>query len=200
MDARVVPQSPPLVAPPWWAWPLLLPGPVLAWHSLVADELASTPAAPEWYAAPALAWAGVALVLFGLLAETAFYSMLWHARRIRMPIVPCLLALLQLSMLEVVASIVIHGAPEVGAGRTFAVLLCGARARWGGATPPGLAAAFGSVGALTIVRIGAWSWVQSYATGRRFREAAAIVSLVWLASHLAQGWSLELLRGPGGAP
>jgi hypothetical protein len=168
---------------------------VLAWHTLVADELASMPGAPEWYASPALAWAGVALVLLGLVLETSFYAMLWSTRGARLRIVPCLLALLQLSMLEVVASLILHHSPPAGAGHVLAVLLAGARASWDGVTPGGLAGAFGSLGVLTLARIALWAWVQALATGRRWREAAAWIALVWVATHLAQGWSIELLRG-----
>jgi hypothetical protein len=186
--------------PPWWAWPLLLPGPLLAWHTVVADELARVPDAPAWFGSPALAWAGVGALVFGLAAETLFYAMLWGARGIRMPVVSSALVLLQLSMLEALATGLVQHAPGAGGGLALHALLAGPRAAWAGGGPGGFGSAFGSLGVLTALRMGLWAWTQAEGTGRRWRESAAQVAGVWLASHVAQGWLMELLRGRSAMP
>jgi hypothetical protein len=187
-------------APPWWAWPILLPGPLLAWHEVVARELAQVPDAPPWFASPALAWAGVGALLAGLLVETAFYGMLWAARRLRLPFASSFLVLLQLSMLEAFATAILTWAPGDGAGHAAALWLAGARAAWAGGAPGGFGSAFGSFGVLTLVRMALWAWAQAEGTGRRWREAAPMVAAVWLASHAALGWTMELIRGRSAMP
>ena len=183
------------LVPPWWAWPLLLPGPLLAWYTVIADELARVPDAPAGFGSPAIAGAGVAALVAGLVLETLFYAMLWGARGIRMPVLSSALVLLQLSMLETVGGAIARHAPDAGHALAWAVLLAGARAAWGGGGPGGFGSAFGSLGVVTLVRMALWSWAQSEGTGRRYREAAAQVAVVWLASHVVQGWLMELMRG-----
>ena len=194
-------QRPPLViAPPWWAWPLLLPGPLLAWHELVANELSQVPDAPSWFGSPALAWSGVFMVVCGLAIETLFYGALWATRGRRLPFAASALLLLQLSMLEALATGILRHAPASGPWLGASMLLAGARATWVRAAPGAFASAFGSFGVLTLVRMGLWAWAQAEATGRRWREAAPLVASVWLASHVAQGWLMELMRGRSATP
>ncbi len=185
----------PLSTPPWWAYPLLLPGPLLAWHDVIAHELARVPGAPGGFASPALAWAGVAVLAAGLLAETAFYGILWAARGRRLPFRASALVLLQLSMLEALASGILQWAPATGPGFAAGWVLAGPRLAWAGGAPGGFLSAFGSCGVLTFVRIALWAWAQAEGVGRRWREAAVTVGTVWLATHVAQGWLMELLRG-----
>jgi len=195
IDAGAVREPRISSVPPWWSWPLLLPGPLLAWYTVIADELSRVPDAPGWFGSPALAWAGVGALVFGLAVEALFYAMLWGARRIRMPIVSSALVLLQLSMLETLATGIVQHAAAAGPALAVDVLLAGVRARWGESGPGGFRSAFGSFGVLTLVRMGLWAWMQAEGTGRRWREAAAQVTAVWLASHVAQGWLMELMRG-----
>ncbi len=186
--------SPFAAGPPWWAWLLLVPGPLLAWHECVERELEGL--ATELPFAPATAaWIGVAGFACALVAETLVYGMLWSARGRRLPFASSLLVLLQLSMIDVVALAIGSHRPEAGAARAVACVLAGPRVTWPGAAPDGVAAALGSLGALTLVRMALWAWVQAEGTGRRWREAAAIVALVWAGSHVVQGLMVELTRG-----
>jgi hypothetical protein len=53
---------------------------------------------------------------------------------------------------------------------------------------------------LTLLRMALWAAAQAEGTRRSWREAAAIVATVWLASHVVQGMLIELVRGRSGAP
>jgi hypothetical protein len=53
---------------------------------------------------------------------------------------------------------------------------------------------------LTIARMALWAWAQAEQTGRRWREAATLVAAVWLASHVVQGFLIELILGRSATP
>jgi len=186
--------SPLAAGPPWWAWPLLLPGPLLAWHACVESEMERSASALP-FAPSAIAWIGVAGFACALVVETLVYGMLWAARGRRLPFASSVLVLLQLSMIDRVALAIGSHVPEAGAARALACVLAGSRATWVGAAPDGVSAALGSLGVLTLARMALWAWVQAEGTGRRWREAASMVALVWAGSHVVQGLVAELARG-----
>jgi hypothetical protein len=196
MDASGAPRDGSATAgPPAWAIPLIAAGPVIAWRGTFASEFARSASAPAWLASNAFIWACVTFTVAGVLVETGFYGMLWAARGRRLPFVATALVLLQLSMQEPVALWIREHGPTDPAAQIWRTLLIGARARWPGAAPGGFAAAFGSCGALTVLRVALSAWTQSSGTGRPWREAMAVVAGVWFASHLALGWLLDLMWG-----
>ena len=196
-DATTARERARAITPPGWSWPLLVAGPAYAWYGAVSAELARVPDAGPAFASPALAWAGVAALVASLAAETLFYGMLWAARGTRLPLAPCALALLPISTLELLAASLARHAPAAGLARTACVALAGARVL--GAGEGGFACAFGSFGLVALVRMALWAWVQADAAGRRWRDAAPMVAAVWLASHVALGWIVELVRGRSGS-
>jgi hypothetical protein len=182
---------------PAWAFPLLLPLPLAAWRALIAREIARAPdpAVDAWCPPDVRAWFGAALALGAVLAETGVYGMLWAARGRRLPLAATALVLLQLSVLEPFAAALLERQGAGPAASAWLVALLGERARWGGGPHGGFAAAFGSFGVLVLVRIALAAWAQAAGVRRPWREAAALVGVVWLASHVALAWGLDLMWG-----
>lgn len=180
---------------PWWAWPLVLPGPVLAWHAAIVDALALAPGGPEPEAARLFAWGGVAIVALLVAAEVAFYGMLWSALGRRMTFAAPLLALTLLSTLEPFAMQLLAHAPATAAARPAFACLLGARALAVPGAGASWAAAFGGFGALAVLRMAVWAGVVAAAAGARWREGAVLVGGAYVASHAAWACVLELVLG-----
>ncbi len=178
---------------PEWVALLLLAGPLSAWHERIAHDLARVPQAPAWLGTPACTWTLVAGVVAAALIEAGFYGMLWAARGHRLPLATSAWALLQLSMLDWFAFWLAERAPAGAGSEAWRVVLLGARAL--GASHGAWAAVCGSLGALTLARMAGWAGAMAALVRRPWREAATLVAGVWIASHVAQGWLLELLRG-----
>lgn len=182
--------------PAWW-WPVLVWLPLDAWHERFARELPRfEPAVLERarLQPEVIAWSASAFVLVAALAEAGFYGMLWAARGRRLPLVAATVAVLQAGVVELLALRVMELA---GAG-AWAAVLAGARAlspRGAGASA--LATAFGGAGLLALVRCALFAGFQAGLVRGRFREAFALTCAVWLASHVAQWWLLELVVGHG---
>ncbi len=179
---------------PWWAWPLLLPGPLLAWYEIVEGE-AERSALASAFSPSATAWIALVGLSLAVVGESLVYGMLWSARGRRLPFATSVLVLLQLTLLDVLALALVESPPDAGPGRALACVLAGPRVAWGESGPGGMANAFGALGGLTLVRMAIWAWAQSEAVGRRWRDAAWMVASVWLVSHAALGVLAELARG-----
>lgn len=193
MDAHVPGERTSPADWPRWTLVLLVPGPLLAWHDALARVLATSapPATAHAAAASALLpWLGTALAGAAALAETLLYGMLWRARGRTLRVPETAVTLLNLSVLELVAERLV--APGGGAWRAW---LAGARATWTGAPPGALAAAFGSAGVLTGLRVVLAATVQAAGSGARVREGLAMVGVGWLVSHVVLAWSLAMVWG-----
>ncbi|MBI5168485.1 MAG: hypothetical protein HZA61_03255 [Candidatus Eisenbacteria bacterium] len=196
--ARAVAPAGPLAGlPAVWA-PVLLLLPLAAWiesaRRLYAQAGAHTlPEGPPPAGIVALALAlGVAAVL----VECAFLRMVWAARGVRLPFAPLAFALGLLTVPESCAQAALaHVAPGSAAAVWLAPWV-GYRALAGDAAGAnGWSFAFAGAGLLTAARIAASAAVQSRLAGRRWREAALLVTVVWLLSHVLLAWLAELARG-----
>jgi hypothetical protein len=178
--------------PPAWVALLVVPGPLLAWHDALERALAAHPATP--LAPPALSpWAGVAVVAAGVLAETCAYGMLWAACGHRLRFAWAALAVLQLSMLDLLAAS-LTASTAVHAGAWWRVLLLGARGA-PGAAHGGFGAAFAGAGLLTGSRLVLAGCLQADCAGAHRREGIAMVGAAWLVTHGVQACVLDLLWG-----
>ena len=182
---------------PAWSWPLLAWLPLDAWHARLARDMPAVD--PEVLARVHLTRGGLvalatASVALGALAEAGVYAMLWAARGRRLPLLASAVAVLQCSVTELLAlDLLSHATREW----TFvAALLAGPRATFAPGTASGaLALAFGSAGLLALARCVLFAGFQSRFVACRFREAFALTCGLWFASHLAQGWALDLFQG-----
>jgi len=195
-----VEEPPPRERPafwPVWFWPVLVWMPLDAWHERLArdlprlapDALARGQLSPE-----ALAWLATAWVLVAALAEAGVYGMLWTARGARLPLAAATVAVVQTGVLELIALRVLDFGRAVPG--PVAALLAGARALAPqGQAGAALAVAFGGAGLLALARCALFAAFQASLARRRWREAFAITCGVWLVSHVAQWWLLELFMG-----
>lgn len=182
--------SPPRDTTPGWTWPFLLAAPLLVWYERFRVALPSLGTVTKASTLP-LAALGVLVFAAMVAAEALAYRVLWRARGARLPFRATALAVLQLSMLESIALVLIDRA-QPGTRASLAWLV-GPRAL---ATHAGaFGSAFGSAGALTALRIGLFAYWQSDMLARRWREALALVGGAWLATHLALAWLVALAAG-----
>jgi len=181
---------------PAWFWPVLVWLPLDAWHERFVRELPVDPAVLERTRVPpeALAAIATATVALAALAEAGVYGMLWAARGRRLPLAAAFVAVVQAGVCELVALRVLdfsRGAPVA-----WAAALAGARALApDGRAGSALALAFGGAGLLSLARLALFAGFQARLAGGRFREAFALTCAVWLLSHVAQWWLLELFAG-----
>jgi hypothetical protein len=181
---------------PAWSWPLLLWLPLEAWYSRFTRDMPTVDAgtlARVHLSAAALPWLATATVVLLALAEAGFYGMLWAARGRRLPLLAAAVAIVQCGVAELLAFTLLEraqgGAAVLGA-------LVGARAlvaRGAAASP--LMVAFGGAGLLALARCALFAGFQSRLVPCRWREAFTMTCGVWLASHVAQWWVLELVTG-----
>jgi hypothetical protein len=151
-------------------------------------------------AAPAKLAIAAGLMLFSRLGANALealgYSLWWRARGARLPYGRFLVALVALSLVDrfsLALTALAARTPELG---PLLAPLAGPQTLGARFDPgPGLRAAGGALGALTLSRIVITAWLQSARTGRRMRGALAVTALVWLGSRVALWWLLDLARG-----
>jgi hypothetical protein len=140
------------------------------------------------------------LMLFSRLGANAIealaYVLWWRARGARLPYIRFLVALVALSLVDRFSLALTSLAAHTPALGPLLAPLAGPQAlgdRFDLA--PGLRAACGAFGALTLSRIVITAWLQSVQTGERMRGALAVTALVWLGSRVALWWLLDLARG-----
>lgn len=198
-DADERPE-PAAATPPAWSWPLLLAGPLLLWHERFARDLPMPD--PEVLArlhlsrAALLALATVSVPLFAL-AEAGVYGMLWAARGRRLPVLATAVAVVQCGVTELLALEVLDRARGAeGLALAGATALAGPRVLHApGAAAGAVLLAFGGAGLFALARLALFAGMQARALPCRAREAFALVVGVWLASHLALAWGIDLLQG-----
>ena len=147
-----------------------------------------------------LAVAATIMVLARLAAsavEALAYALWWRTRGARLPYARFLVALVALSLLDRFAQSLATFAARVPAVTPWLAPVAGLQLlkdRLPGAEP-GLWAAFGSLGLLTLARLAITAWLQSAGTGRRLRGPLLVTTLAWLATRVALWWTMDLLRG-----
>lgn len=187
------------------AWgPVLLLLPLAAWIES-ARRLYAQAGAQEAFAdlarsgsMPPGALVGLALALAvgAVFAEAVCLRMVWGARGVSLPFAPLAFALWLLTTIESCAVAVLARVPPGSAGAVWLAPWVGYRALAGSAAGAnGWTFAFAGAGLLTALRIGLSAAVQARLAGRRLREAAGLVTLVWFVSHVLLAWMVELSRG-----
>jgi hypothetical protein len=182
---------------PAWSWPLLAWLPLDAWHTRLSRDMPGVdPAvlARVHLSQGSIVLLATATVAVLALAEALFYGMLWAARSRPLPVLATAVVVLQCGFTELLALDLLARARDGWGGAV--VLLAGPRALLApGAAAGAMTVAFGSAGLLALARCALFAGFQSSLVPCRWREAFAVTCGVWLASHLAQGWLLDLLQG-----
>jgi hypothetical protein len=147
-----------------------------------------------------LAVAATIMVLARLAAsavEALAYTLWWRTRGARLPYLRFLVALVALSLVDRFAQSLVTLAartPALAPGLAPIAGLQLLRDRLP-AAEPGLWVAFGSLGLLTLSRIGITAWLQSVGTGRSLRGPLLVTTLAWLITRVALWWTMDLFRG-----
>ena len=149
-------------------------------------------------AAPAL-MASIALParLLASLSEAGLYTLWWRGRGARLPYWRFLCWIVGLSATDLLGFSLRRSVEEAPASlRIASALLAGLAALDPTLTPgSGVMAAFGSVGALALLRVGMTAWAQALGTGQPLGGPLLLTAGAWLATRLAGWWSFDLLKG-----
>ena len=154
---------------------------------------------------PDLAVAAALMVAAHLAAsaiEASAYVLWWRTRGARLAWRPFFAALVALSLVDRCSASLASLAARAPALAPWLAPLAGpqlVRDSLPG-VEPGLWAAFGGLGLLTLARLGATAWLQAAGTGRRLRVALALTAGVWLATRVAVWWAADLARGRSPLP
>jgi len=174
---------------------------VVAWWELGLRQGGALGAGPHL---PAVL-AATLMVLARLAAnslEALAYLLWWRTRGARLPYLRFLVALVALSLVDRFALDLAALASRTPALAPLLAPIAGIqliRGRLPGAEP-GLWAAFGSLGLLTLARIAITAWLQAAGTGRRLRGALLLTAGAWLAGRVVLWWTLDLVRGASPLP
>jgi hypothetical protein len=147
-----------------------------------------------------LAFAASLMVVSRVLAsavEALAYTLWWRARGARLPYVSFLVALVALSIVDRCAlslAMVATRSPALG---PWLAPVAGLHLLGSGwlAGEPGLRAALGSFGLLTLARITLTAWLQAAALQRRLGSVLLVTAGAWLVTRVVLWWMTDLLRG-----
>lgn len=134
--------------------------------------------------------------LLSTLSEAGVYALWWKGRGSRLPYWRFFCWVASLSIADLLGFTLrraSEGASEFG--RLFCALLAGPVALEPSLPGSGGIAAFGSLGLLTLLRVGMTAWAQARGTGRSLGGPLALTLAAWLVTRLAGWWSFDLLKG-----
>jgi len=139
----------------------------------------------------------VAARVAGSAIEALVYTLWWRTRGARLPYAPICVALVALSAVDRLALSLAGVVTRTPALAPWLAPVAGLHllgSAWL-AAEPGLRAALGSLGLLTLTRIAMTAWFQAAALRRPLGGALLVTGVVWLASRVMQWWTTDLLRG-----
>lgn len=142
---------------------------------------------------------GVALGarLLATLTESACYVLWWRGRGYALAFWRFTAWVAALSSADLFGAALRRAAIEGPAGvRWLATALAGSIAlEPSPIVESGFAAAFGTFGLLTVVRIAGTAWAQARGIGRTLAGPLAVTGVAWSVTRLGAWWSFDLLRG-----
>lgn len=177
----------------WIAW---------SWWIEIRTQLEALPDVVPAGGVESMAAFAVAARVPALLSEAVVYHLWWRARGFRLPFWRFTSWVAMLSTIDVLGFSIRRAAGDDSeALRVLAAVFAGPGGP-GGATAPasGIAAAFGSLGILTIVRIGMTAWAQARGIGYALGRPLLLTAGAWLVSRIIAWWSVDLLRGMSPLP
>jgi len=172
----------------WIAW---------SWWGELRAQLAALPESAAAHGVGAMAAAAVAARIPSVLSEAALYTLWWKVRGLRLPywrFVCCVATFSTIDLLGFTIRRAAADAPE--ALRLAAAVLAGPASMDASAAPAsGVAAAFGNLGLLTLLRMAVTAWAQARGIGRPLAGPLLVTAVAWLFTRLVAWWSVDLLRG-----
>ena len=183
----------PAILPLWYAWL------AWSWWTETREQLRGAAADGALAGAAAsvdlMAWGALLARLMATLTEAGVYTVWWRSRSARLPYWRffCWVAVLSSTDLF---GISLRRAAEDAPGfvRGLSAILAGPGALNAPAAT-GAAAAFGSLGVLTLLRVGMTGWAQARGIGRPLAGPLMLTTAAWLLTRITSWWSFELLRG-----
>lgn len=176
-----------------------------SWWRVYRAEMTAAAPPPGASLPPAGIVLGIALSgkVAGWLVETATYALAWRAWGGRLPYWRLFAVVVSASMTDLLGHVLGAGVPSEG-GSWWRPALAGLQLAQGTpfADAPAVRAAFGSLGALTLVRIAVTAAAQARALGARWAAPLAVTGAIWLLSRAVVFFGVDLVRGmsPLGGP
>jgi hypothetical protein len=182
-----------------WFLPIWYGAVAYGWWSATVADLGLAPGAYGTSAALA-----IVLVLGGklasLLIESGFYHSFWKGRGRRLPFWRFFSVVITVSTADLLARLLaalVRRDPGLGPWLApIAGIELWHRAAW----TPAVRAAFGSLSLLTLTRVTLTATAQRQALGLSLTRALAWTAAVWLATHLALLFLVDLVKGMSPLP
>lgn len=133
--------------------------------------------------------------------EAAIYWLWWRSRGLRLPYWRFLCWVAALSATDLVGYSLRRLAAEAPeAARVLIAVFAGPGALDTSAGATGSMLGFGSLGALTALRVGMTAWAQARGVARPILGPLVITVSAWLVTRLIGWWSADLMKGLSPAP
>ncbi len=144
----------------------------------------------------------IGLRLAGTAIEAGAYALWWRARGARLPYLAFAVALLALSVVDRLALSLAQLASRTPEPAAWIAAVGGLHLIGRGwlAGEPGLRAALGSIGALTLLRLAMTAWLQAAALRRGLGGPLLVTLGLWAMTRVALWWATDLLRGVSPLP
>ena len=177
--------------------PLLYLSLAWSWWGEIRSQLATAGEAAPAIDPGVMAMVGLGTRGLGNLSEAGCYALWWRSRGLRLPFWRFSAWIAALSFADLFGFALrraTHDATD--AVRLLAAVLAGFGLLERSAVPAsGAIAAFGNLGVLTLLRVGATAWAQAQGIGRPLGGPLVVTTTAWLLTRLAAWWSLDLLQG-----
>jgi hypothetical protein len=186
---------PPALIPIWYAWI------GWSWWAETREQIANAvgAAAGADPAGDPAAMASAALLARSLatISEAGCYVLWWKSRGARLPFWRFLSWIIGLSTVDLLGFALRRAAADAPTiPRMVCAVLAGPAALDAAdAAGSGLATAFGSLGALTLLRVAMTAWAQSRGIGRPLAGPMLVTLCAWLLTRLTGWWAFDLVRG-----
>jgi hypothetical protein len=186
---------------PWPFLPAFLPfwyvGIGWWWWRETREQLEAASAAAPSLDPAAMASLALGARVLGTLSEAGVYALWWKGRGSRLPYWRFLCWVASLSTADLLGFALRRAAAD---SPDLVRLLCAVLAGPAAVEPSPVAdsggvVAFGSLGVLTLLRVGMTGWAQARGTGRSLGGPLALTTAAWLVTRLAGWWSFDLLKG-----
>jgi hypothetical protein len=190
---------------PWrgWVLPVMLAFIVWRWWEIALRHASSTLGATHGATSTVLVPAAIFVIVraLGYLIEGAFYVTWWRTRGERLPYWRFIAWLMTLWLLDLLAGTL----GEVARHHPAMAPLLAPFAGIGYFHPDrhptaGLAAAFSTLGLLTLARLAGTAVLQARTLGRHLLQPLLLTTAAWLATRLLVGFGLDLARGVSPLP
>lgn len=192
------------IRPGGLSWPYSRPGlPLLYlwlvwswWFEIRAQMLVVAETVPTMNA-DTMATLGLGARALATLSEAGIYTLWWKSRGLRLPFWRFQCWVAALSATDLVGYSLRRTAEDApDAIRMVAALLAGPGVlEPSSAGGPGGTAGFGSLGILTVVRVGMTAWAQARGIGRTLAGPLILTASAWLLTRLIGWWSVDLMKG-----